>query len=99
MGWWAWGHSSGREEVGGLEGSVGTGNLNLVNKSAENISMRFCAERKSPQDYRILKNIIEMFFVDIPCQDPYSAETQLVLQCQVVVLPWIGLNLHLEGQE
>ena len=37
MGWGAWEHSLGREEVGGLEGGCG----DLVNKSAENNSLDF----------------------------------------------------------
>ena len=38
-----------------------------------NLSTRFCAERKSPQEYRILKNQIEVFFFDVLCASPYSA--------------------------
>ena len=33
-------------------------------------STRFCAERKSPQEHLILKNKIEIFFVDVPCAGP-----------------------------
>ena len=40
-GWWAWEHSTGREEVGGLEGAVGDKRPDLVNKSAENNSLDF----------------------------------------------------------
>ena len=64
------------------------------------VNLRISAlNERALRNINFCKNRIDMFFVDVPCQDPYSAKTQLVLQCQVVVLPWIGPNLHLEGQE
>ena len=40
-GWWAWEHSPGKEEVGGLDGVAGDWRPDLVNKSAENNSLDF----------------------------------------------------------
>ena len=39
------------------------------------LSTRFCAERKTPPEYQISKNKIEMFFADVPCQGHYSTNT------------------------
>ena len=38
---WAWEHSPGRKDVGGLEGAVEDWRPDLVNKSAENNSLDF----------------------------------------------------------
>ena len=54
------------------------------------LSTCFCAERKSPQEYRILKNKIEMLCVAVPCQGPYSTKTNYF--CNARLLSCRGLT-------
>ena len=57
--------------------------------SASRFSTRFSAEQKSPQEYQILKNNIERFFVDVPCQGHYSTKTNYF--CNARLLSCHGL--------
>ena len=56
-------------------------------KVQQSVSTGFCAERKTPQEYQISKNKIEMFFADVPYQGHYSTNANhfcnaRLLSCQ-----------------